>query len=122
MVLGHCLAHNVKILGLRKFHVYSVNKGFISNHEITDRSIIFYNFHIRSQVPSCYIVFVGAFELIADESKAGSCLWITNRRGMEYWPTPAEEAKYLVRRSSLRKRAVVEAAFNFQLPESFEKL
>ncbi|KAI3675295.1 hypothetical protein L1987_84884 [Smallanthus sonchifolius] len=38
----------------------------------------------------------GAFELITDESKAGSCLWITNRRGLEYWPTPTEEAKYLV--------------------------
>ncbi|XP_068320021.1 uncharacterized protein [Pyrus communis] len=71
---------------------------------------------------SMEMVVKGAFELITDESKAGSCLWITNRRGMEYWPTPAEEAKYLVRRSSLRKRAVVEAPFNFQLPESFEKL
>ncbi|KAK9056670.1 hypothetical protein SSX86_024032 [Deinandra increscens subsp. villosa] len=38
----------------------------------------------------------GAFELITDESKAGSCLWITPRRGLEYWPTPTEEAKYLV--------------------------
>ncbi|KAL8097101.1 hypothetical protein AgCh_030270 [Apium graveolens] len=42
-------------------------------------------------------VIKGAFELITDETRAGSCLWITNRRGMEYWPTPMEEAKYLVR-------------------------
>ncbi|RXH88078.1 hypothetical protein DVH24_042149 [Malus domestica] len=62
----------------------------------------------------------GAFELITDESKAGSCLWITNRRGMEYWPTPAEEEKYLVRHSSLRKRVAVKAPFSFQLPQSFE--
>ncbi|KAL9327452.1 hypothetical protein ACSQ67_008097 [Phaseolus vulgaris] len=34
-----------------------------------------------------------AFELITDESKAGHCLWITNRRGFEYWPTASEEAK-----------------------------
>ncbi|KAG2255212.1 hypothetical protein Bca52824_074506 [Brassica carinata] len=38
----------------------------------------------------------GAFELITDESKAGACLWISNRRGLEYWPTPMEQAKYLV--------------------------
>ncbi|GJM98604.1 hypothetical protein PR202_ga15631 [Eleusine coracana subsp. coracana] len=35
----------------------------------------------------------GAFELINDESKAGACLWITKRRGMEYWPTPEERKK-----------------------------
>ena len=34
-----------------------------------------------------------------DESKAGHCLWITNRQGMEYWPSPSEEAKYLIRSS-----------------------
>ncbi|CAB4290467.1 unnamed protein product [Prunus armeniaca] len=69
------------------------------------------------------MVVKGAFELITDESKAGSCLWITIRRGMEYWPTPAEEAKYLV---SQRKRAGAKAPFqaplNLQLPQSFEKL
>ncbi|PQQ04396.1 zinc-binding alcohol dehydrogenase domain-containing protein 2-like [Prunus yedoensis var. nudiflora] len=69
------------------------------------------------------MVLKGAFELITDESKAGSCLWITNRRGMEYWPTPAEEAKYLI---SQTKRAATNAPFqaplNLQLPQSFEKL
>ncbi|BFG41800.1 hypothetical protein CerSpe_280740 [Prunus speciosa] len=69
------------------------------------------------------MVLKGAFELITDESKAGSCLWITNRRGMEYLPTPAEEAKYLI---SQTKRAATNAPFqaplNLQLPQSFEKL
>lgn len=66
--------------------------------------------------------FVGAFELITDESKAGSCLWITNRRGMEYWPTPSEEAKYLVRSSASRRRVAFKAPTNLQLPQSFEKM
>ncbi|XP_031260347.1 probable quinone oxidoreductase [Pistacia vera] len=70
------------------------------------------------------MVVKGAFELISDESKAGSCLWITNRRGLEYWPTPTEEAKYLVRSSSSRKRSSVSTPLNLniQLPQSFEKI
>ncbi|KAH7517970.1 hypothetical protein FEM48_Zijuj09G0120800 [Ziziphus jujuba var. spinosa] len=64
----------------------------------------------------------GAFELITDESKAGSCLWITNRRGMEYWPTPVEEAKYLIRSSKSAKNISSQAPLNFQLPRSFEKV
>ncbi|PQQ04395.1 prostaglandin reductase-3 [Prunus yedoensis var. nudiflora] len=69
------------------------------------------------------MVVKGAFELITDESKAGSCLWITIRRGMEYWPTPAEEAKYLVsRRKRAGARAPFQAPLNLQLPQSFEKL
>ncbi|KAJ9159604.1 hypothetical protein P3X46_025101 [Hevea brasiliensis] len=67
-------------------------------------------------------VIKGAFELITDESKAGSCLWITHRRGMEYWPTPAEEAKYLVRSSASRKRVSFKAPTNLRLPQSFEKI
>ncbi|XP_021625824.1 prostaglandin reductase-3 isoform X2 [Manihot esculenta] len=68
------------------------------------------------------MVIKGAFELITDESKAGSCLWITNRRGMEYWPTPSEEAKYLVRSSASRRRVAFKAPTNLQLPQSFEKI
>ncbi|KAL5855604.1 hypothetical protein ACOSQ4_005406 [Xanthoceras sorbifolium] len=70
------------------------------------------------------MVVKGAFELISDESKAGSCLWITNRRGMEYWPTPAEEAKYLVHSFNSRKRSSLRAPLNLnlQLPQSFEKI
>lgn len=68
------------------------------------------------------MVVKGAFELITDESKAGSCLWITNRRGMEYWPTPVEEKKYLVRSSSFKKRFPLKVSSNFQLPKSFEKI
>lgn len=72
------------------------------------------------------MVVKGAFELITDESKAGSCLWISNRRGMEYWPTPAEEKKYMVRYSSSRKITTSKAPFrtplNLQLPQSYEKL
>ncbi|KAK9286832.1 hypothetical protein L1049_015237 [Liquidambar formosana] len=68
------------------------------------------------------MVVKGAFELIRDESKAGSCLWITNRRGMEYWPTPMEEAKYLVRSSHSRRRFTFKAPSNVQIPQIFEKI
>ncbi|KAJ3676992.1 hypothetical protein LUZ60_002716 [Juncus effusus] len=62
----------------------------------------------------------GTFELIKDETKAGACMWITNRRGMEYWPTPAEERKYLVKRP---KRIFPNPNFsNINIPNSFEKI
>jgi hypothetical protein len=32
--------------------------------------------------------------LMEDDSKAGACLWISNRRGFEYWPDKEEEKKY----------------------------
>ncbi|GKB88104.1 ARP protein, partial [Tanacetum coccineum] len=65
----------------------------------------------------------GAFELITDESKAGSCLWVTNRRGLEYWPTPAEEAKYLLPSSKVRKRFSSSVVLsNVKIPQSFEKV
>ncbi|XP_065870532.1 uncharacterized protein [Euphorbia lathyris] len=67
------------------------------------------------------MVIKGAFELITDESKAGSCLWITNRRGMEYWPTPAEEAKYVLPSLAFRKKPSFKAPA-LQLPQSFEKV
>ncbi|KAF2606199.1 hypothetical protein F2Q68_00043424 [Brassica cretica] len=63
----------------------------------------------------------GAFELITDESKAGACLWITNRRGLEYWPTPMEQAKYLVGSTST-KRTSFKVTSNIKLPQSFEKI
>ncbi|GKV37991.1 hypothetical protein SLEP1_g45949 [Rubroshorea leprosula] len=69
------------------------------------------------------LVVKGAFELITDETRAGSCLWITNRRGLEYWPTPMEEAKYLLRfSSSSRKNVSFKAPLNLQLPQSYEKI
>ncbi|PON63389.1 Polyketide synthase, enoylreductase domain containing protein [Trema orientale] len=68
------------------------------------------------------MVVKGAFELINDESKAGACLWITNRRGMDYWPTPMEKAKYLVPSSILGKRNSLKAPLKLQLPHSFEKI
>ncbi|OVA10453.1 Alcohol dehydrogenase superfamily [Macleaya cordata] len=64
----------------------------------------------------------GTFELIKDESKAGSCLWITKRRGMEYWPTPVEEAKYLVHSSNLKRRFSYTAQSSLQIPQSYEKV
>jgi NADPH:quinone reductase-like Zn-dependent oxidoreductase len=67
------------------------------------------------------MVVEGAFELITDESKAGHCLWITNRRGLEYWPTPSEEEKYLVRSTRFRRRAEYKSP-PIKLPESFEKV
>ncbi|XP_010500511.1 PREDICTED: zinc-binding alcohol dehydrogenase domain-containing protein 2 [Camelina sativa] len=63
----------------------------------------------------------GAFELITDEKKAGACLWITNRRGLEYWPTPMEEAKYLVASSS-RNRPSYKVSTKIELPQNFEKI
>ncbi|WMV12901.1 hypothetical protein MTR67_006286 [Solanum verrucosum] len=68
------------------------------------------------------LVVEGAFELIRDESKAGSCLWITNRRGLEYWPTPGEEAKYLLRSSKTRKKSLITVPMDLQIPHSFEKV
>ncbi|KAI3769872.1 hypothetical protein L6452_00986 [Arctium lappa] len=67
-------------------------------------------------------VIQGTFELICDESKSGSCLWITNRRGLEYWPTPTEESKYLVVSSRLRKRFSSVVTSTVQIPQSFEKI
>ncbi|EFJ35000.1 hypothetical protein SELMODRAFT_142659 [Selaginella moellendorffii] len=36
----------------------------------------------------------GVLELIEDESKAGCCLWITQRHGVKYWPCSEEEQTY----------------------------
>ncbi|KAL3515268.1 hypothetical protein ACH5RR_022170 [Cinchona calisaya] len=68
------------------------------------------------------MVVKGAFELISDESKAGACLWITNRRGMEYWPSPQEEAKFLVSSSKSRRTTSSVVLSNIQVPQSFEKI
>ncbi|PKA55458.1 (+)-pulegone reductase [Apostasia shenzhenica] len=65
----------------------------------------------------------GVFELITDDSKAGACLWITKRRGMEYWPTPAEERKYLAPIASKLKRGFTYVPpSNIELPDTFEKI
>ncbi|KAJ7946040.1 zinc-binding alcohol dehydrogenase domain-containing protein 2 [Quillaja saponaria] len=68
------------------------------------------------------MVVKGAFELIMDERQAGSCLWITNRRGMQYWPSPSEEETYLIRSLSSRRRSAFQAPLPVQLPQSFEKI
>ncbi|XP_022897852.1 probable quinone oxidoreductase [Olea europaea var. sylvestris] len=68
------------------------------------------------------MVVKGAFELISDETKAGSCLWISKRRGLEYWPTPAEEAKYRVRPLTQRRKSSLMFPFSIQIPPSFEKI
>ncbi|KAL6656141.1 hypothetical protein ACP70R_006967 [Stipagrostis hirtigluma subsp. patula] len=64
----------------------------------------------------------GAFELIKDESKAGACLWITKRRGMEYWPTPEEQKKYLVNPNKSKRTLTSNIYPTIQTPESFEKM
>jgi hypothetical protein len=64
----------------------------------------------------------GAFELIQDESKAGACLWITKRRGMEYWPTPEEQRKYMVNPSKSKRTLTKNIYPSIQMPESFEKI
>ncbi|KAH9314271.1 hypothetical protein KI387_022898, partial [Taxus chinensis] len=66
-----------------------------------------------------------AFELIEDETKAGQCLWITSRRGLEYWPTAEEKNKYLV--SSQGKNNIsykAQASFKIvpPIPNNFEKV
>lgn len=38
----------------------------------------------------------GVFDLIEDESLAGACLWLTNRKGAQYWPSAEEEEKYKI--------------------------
>ncbi|VVB00619.1 unnamed protein product [Arabis nemorensis] len=62
----------------------------------------------------------GAFELITDETKDGACLWITKRRGFEYWPPQMEQAKALVGTSS-KNGPSFKVSSNFELPQSFEK-
>ncbi|OAY71307.1 Zinc-binding alcohol dehydrogenase domain-containing protein 2 [Ananas comosus] len=64
----------------------------------------------------------GAFELIKDESKAGACLWITRRRGMEYWPTPMEERKYLIDPFKSQRKFTHSNFSNIKIPHSFEKI
>lgn len=71
---------------------------------------------------SMEMVVKGAFDLISDESKAGACLWISNRKGQEYWPTPAEEEKYRVRPKASRKKSPDIVPVNVQIPPSFEKI
>jgi NAD(P)-dependent dehydrogenase (short-subunit alcohol dehydrogenase family) len=71
-------------------------------------------------LPMDYII-KGTFELIEDETKSGASLWVTNRRGLEYWPTPAEEKKYLIAGGSERKFASPSFP-SITIPQSFEKM
>ncbi|KAG9450919.1 hypothetical protein H6P81_010884 [Aristolochia fimbriata] len=64
----------------------------------------------------------GAFELITDETKAGKCLWISNRRGSEYWPTHAEEKKYLVNPRQSKGRSPSYIVPSLVIPQNFEKI
>ncbi|XP_051136817.1 uncharacterized protein LOC127255355 [Andrographis paniculata] len=68
------------------------------------------------------MVVKGAFELISNETKAGACLWISNRRGLEYWPSPDEEEKFRVHPRTTRRKYVDVAPVNIQIPQSFEKI
>ncbi|KAL3843924.1 hypothetical protein ACJIZ3_001327 [Penstemon smallii] len=68
------------------------------------------------------IVVKGAFELITNESKAGSCLWISKRRGFEYWPTPEEEEKYRVFPKTSRRKSADVVPVNIQIPQSIKKI
>ncbi|XP_051147268.1 uncharacterized protein LOC127262570 [Andrographis paniculata] len=68
------------------------------------------------------MVVKGAFELIQNESKAGSCLWISNKRGYEYWPTPGEEEKYRRHPKNLKRNSSILTPLNIQVPHSFEKI
>ncbi|XP_068643214.1 uncharacterized protein [Aristolochia californica] len=68
------------------------------------------------------MVVKGAFELINDESKAGKCLWITKHRGLEYWPTPEEEKKYLVNPRRSKSRSSSHISTSLVIPQNFEKI
>lgn len=65
----------------------------------------------------------GAFELLEDERKAGACLWISNRRGLEYWPTAEEKKKYLLNskpgQKSMQEKSQV---YTIVLPKEFRKV
>ncbi|KAG6534061.1 hypothetical protein ZIOFF_007942 [Zingiber officinale] len=62
----------------------------------------------------------GALELIKDESKAGACLWITKRRGMEYWPSKSEERKYLLNQYKSRRSQYTTS--DIIVPDNFKKM
>ena len=66
--------------------------------------------------------FKGAFELLEDERKAGDCLWITNRRGLEYWPTPEEKKKYMIKRQEKEKSGRRSEIYRVSLPTEFRKV
>ncbi|KAE8667868.1 ARP protein (REF) isoform 2 [Hibiscus syriacus] len=68
------------------------------------------------------MVVKGAFELITDESKAGACLWVSNHKGLEYWPNPTEESKYTASYSSRSNKISFQAPLSSQLPQNFKKL
>ncbi|KAJ0974948.1 hypothetical protein J5N97_016913 [Dioscorea zingiberensis] len=64
----------------------------------------------------------GAFELIKDESKAGACLLITKRKGMEYVPSPMEEKKNILPSYNIKRNFIHPVDSNLNLPHSFEKI
>ncbi|KAL7593240.1 hypothetical protein Lser_V15G34500 [Lactuca serriola] len=65
----------------------------------------------------------GAFQLITDESKAGSCLLITNNGGLEYMPTSSQEAKNLAVIPSRLKNTVSSVVNStIEIPHTFEQL
>ncbi|XP_074587154.1 uncharacterized protein LOC141843041 [Curcuma longa] len=63
----------------------------------------------------------GALELIKDESKAGACLWITKRRGMEYWPSKSVEGKYKLNQYKSR-RSQYTTTSDIIVPDTFKKI
>ncbi|XP_078432642.1 ARP protein (REF) isoform X2 [Wolffia australiana] len=64
----------------------------------------------------------GAFELIRDSSKAGSCLWVTNRRGLEYWPSDAETKKFKVKSLNSKGRYSYKLPSKIEKPDAFDKI
>ncbi|KAJ6806238.1 prostaglandin reductase-3 [Iris pallida] len=63
----------------------------------------------------------GMHELINDEDKAGACLRITKRKGLEYWPTPMEKRKYLSR-SVKSKGSSTYTAPTIGIPQTYKKV
>ncbi|CAI9265668.1 unnamed protein product [Lactuca saligna] len=66
----------------------------------------------------------GAFQLITDESKAGSCLLITNSGGLEYMPTSfdQEEKNLAAIPSRLMKTIPLVVNSSIEIPDNFKQL
>lgn len=64
----------------------------------------------------------GAFKLIKDESKAGACLFISNRKGMEYIPAVIEGKRGILPSYNVKGSFIHPGVSNLNLPHSYEKI
>ncbi|KAJ7553369.1 hypothetical protein O6H91_06G095600 [Diphasiastrum complanatum] len=68
----------------------------------------------------------GASELIENDRQAGACLWISNRKGLQYWPSDEEKKKYLL--AFFPKKTVLPSSAEYSVhvippvPSTFRKV